>query len=57
MTFHGPLNFLELMFRAYVRNMMFSATLPYHLAQDMRRNRACEGVSEGPRTHRSKDMK
>jgi hypothetical protein len=29
----------ELMFRAYVRNVMFLATLPYRLAEEMRRNR------------------
>ena len=31
--------FQELMFRAYVRNMMFLATLPYHMAREMLRNR------------------
>jgi hypothetical protein len=31
--------FQKLMFRAYVRNMMFLATLPYHMAQEMRRDR------------------
>ena len=33
------LDFQALMFRAYVRNAMFLATLPYHMAQEMRRNR------------------
>jgi hypothetical protein len=33
------------MLRAYVRNMMFLATLPYYLAGDMTRNSAPEGPS------------
>jgi hypothetical protein len=32
--------FQELMFRACVRNMMLFATLPYHIAQEMRRDRS-----------------
>jgi hypothetical protein len=31
MTFGDRRDFHELMLRAYVRNMMFLATLPYHL--------------------------
>jgi hypothetical protein len=34
------------MLRAYVRNMMFFATLPRHLAREMPRNPAPEGPSE-----------
>ncbi len=37
MTFHDLRDFQDLMLRAYVRNLMFFATLPYHLAGDMRR--------------------
>ena len=39
MTLRDLREFQELMFRAYVRNMMFLATLPYHVAQEMRRTR------------------
>jgi hypothetical protein len=39
MTLRDLREFQELMFRAYVRNMMFLATLPYHMAQEMLRNR------------------
>jgi hypothetical protein len=35
--FHDLRGFQELMFGAYVRNAMFFATLPYYLAQKMRR--------------------
>jgi hypothetical protein len=34
MTFGDLRDFQELMLRAYVRNMMFFATLPYHLATE-----------------------
>jgi hypothetical protein len=39
MIFGDPRDFHELMLRAYVRNMMFFATLPYHLATEMRGDR------------------
>jgi hypothetical protein len=39
MTFGDLRDFHELMLRAYVRNMMFFATLPYHLATEMRGDR------------------
>ena len=39
MTFGDLRDFRELMFRACVRNMMFFATLPYHLATEMRGDR------------------
>ena len=39
MTFDDLRDFRELMFRAYVRNLMFFATLPYHLATEMRGDR------------------
>ena len=38
MTLRDLLDIQDLMLRAYVRNAMFLATLPYHLAQEMRRN-------------------
>ena len=40
--------FQELMFRAYVRNVMLFATLPYHIAQEIRRDRSDDrgGTSE-----------
>ena len=40
MTFDDLLDFQERMFSAYVRNAMIFATLPYHLAEETRRNRA-----------------
>ena len=36
MTFDDLLDFQERMFSACVRNVMTLATLPYHLAQEMR---------------------
>ena len=39
MTFDDLLDFQELMFSACVRNVMTFATLPCHLAQEMRRSR------------------
>jgi hypothetical protein len=39
MTLRDLRDFQELMSRAYVRNMMFLATLPCHMSQEMRRNR------------------
>jgi hypothetical protein len=35
--------FQEIMYRAYVRHMMFLATFPYHLLQAMRRDLASAG--------------
>jgi hypothetical protein len=40
MTIHDLRELRALMFRAYVRHLMFLATYPYHLLRDMRRNRA-----------------
>jgi len=39
MTLRDVRDFQELMFRTWVRNVMFFVTLPYHLAQEMRRTR------------------
>jgi hypothetical protein len=39
MTFGDLRDFHELMLRNYVRNMMFFARLPYHLATEMRGDR------------------
>jgi hypothetical protein len=40
MTFMAFLDFQEVMFRAYVRNLIWFATLPYYVTQEMRRNHA-----------------
>jgi hypothetical protein len=40
MTPYDLREFQKLMFRAYVRHLMFLATFPYHLLREMRRNRA-----------------
>jgi hypothetical protein len=48
MTLSALLDAQDIMFRAYVRNMMFFATLPYHVAQEMRRHGACEAGTQDP---------
>jgi hypothetical protein len=48
MTLRDLLDAQDLMFRACVRNMMFFATLPYHLVQEMRRHGACETGTQDP---------
>ena len=40
MTGNDFLDLQEVMFRAYVRNVIFFATLPYHLTQEMHRDHA-----------------
>jgi hypothetical protein len=40
MTFNAVLDFQEVMFRAYVRNLIFFATLPCYVTQQIRRNHA-----------------
>ena len=45
MTFGHLRDLQDLMLRAYVRNMMFLATLPYYLAGEMARNSAPEEPS------------
>ena len=40
MTIYHLREFQELMFRTYVRHLMFLATFPYHLLRETRRNRA-----------------
>jgi hypothetical protein len=40
MTVYHLREFQELVFRTYVRHLMFLATLPYHLLRETRRNRA-----------------
>jgi hypothetical protein len=40
MTGNDFLDFQEVMFRAYVRNVIFCATLPYYLSQQIHRNHA-----------------
>ena len=39
MTLRDLLDVQDIMFRAQVRNMMFLATLPYHMAQEVLRSR------------------
>jgi hypothetical protein len=48
MTSNDFLDFQEVTFRAYVRNVMFFATLPYYLTQQIRRNPAWD--ADGART-------
>ena len=40
MTGNDLLDFQEVMFRAHVRNLIFFATLPYYLSQQIHRNPA-----------------
>ena len=40
MTTNDLLDFQEVMFRAHVRNLIFFATLPYYLTQQIHRNHA-----------------
>jgi hypothetical protein len=47
MIFRELREFQELMFRACVRNVMLLATLPYHIAQEMRRDRGHARGAEG----------
>jgi hypothetical protein len=37
------LEFQEVMFRTYVRNVIFFATLPYYLTQQLHRNHGWDG--------------
>jgi hypothetical protein len=55
MTFRDLNEFQELMLRAYVRNMMLLATLPYHLAHEMRRGRTGENLAPSARAKASNE--
>jgi radical SAM superfamily enzyme with C-terminal helix-hairpin-helix motif len=57
MSLQHLLDFQELMFRAYVRNVMFFATLPYYAEQECRREHARENALEFPRRHRREDAR
>jgi hypothetical protein len=66
MIVHDLSDLQEVTFRACVRNLMFFATLPFYLAQEMRREGAREGASEFPRdrsrtvserSHRCEDVR
>jgi hypothetical protein len=46
MTLRNLLDVQEVMFRAYVRNVMFFATLPYHLAHEVRDRPRTRAVDE-----------
>jgi hypothetical protein len=48
MTSNDFLDFQEVIFRAYVRNLIFFATLPYYLMQQIHRNHAWD--ADGART-------
>jgi hypothetical protein len=53
MTFRDLRDFHDVMVRAYMRNLMFVLELPYHLAHEMRRQRASEQASEPAEAPRS----
>ena len=57
MTLQHLLDFQELMFRVYVRNVMFFATLPYYAEQECRRKHARAKALEFPRRHRCEDAR
>jgi hypothetical protein len=57
MTVRDLYEFQQLTFRAYMQNVMFFATLPYHLAQEPQQNRAREGASQPARDFRRKDIR
>jgi len=57
MTLRDLHDFQDVMFRAYVRDVMFVAALPYHLAQEMRRNPASGGNWEPPRAGQHHDAR
>ena len=48
MTSNDFLDFQEVIFRAYVRNLIFFGTLPYYLTQQIHRNHAWD--ADGVRT-------
>jgi hypothetical protein len=50
MTYQHLYDLQELMMRTYVRNVMFFATLPYYLAQEVRRE---QGVVGGQKLQRA----
>ena len=49
--------FQQLLFRAYMQNVMFLATLPYYLAREQQRNPASKGASRPARDFRRKDVR
>ena len=54
MTCNDLLDFQEVMFRAHVRNLIFFATLPYYLTQQIHRNHAWD--AGGARTSDSSSI-
>lgn len=57
MTLRDLYDFPHLMVRAYVQNVMFFVTLPYHLAQEARQNRTGERASQVARDFRREDVR
>jgi hypothetical protein len=47
----------QLVFRAYMQDVMFFATLPFHSAWETRRNPASERVSQLARDFRREDVR
>jgi hypothetical protein len=45
MTSNDLLDFQEVMFRAYVRNVIFFATLPYYVTQQIHRHQALDAAA------------
>jgi hypothetical protein len=57
MTLFDFYDFQHLMLRAYVRNVMVFVTLPYHIAQEARKNRTSERSSQSVRDFRRNDVR
>jgi len=57
MTLFDLYDFQHLMLRAYVSNVMFFVTLPYHLAQEARQNRPSERALQPARDFRRDDVR
>jgi hypothetical protein len=49
--------FQQLLFRAYMQNVMFLATLPYYLVREQQRIPASERTSQPARNFRRKDVR
>jgi hypothetical protein len=57
MTFRDLYEFQQLVFRAYMQNMMFLATLPFQLARETRRDSTSERASRPARNFRREDVR
>jgi hypothetical protein len=49
--------FQQLLFRAYMQNVIFLATLPYYLAREQQRIPASERTSQPTHNFRRKDVR